>query len=90
MNYFLGAECNVYRIKIGSQLIGKIFSNIILKCASALFYGTRQPYLPTEKKDQSKPILTDPSKYLLIQTNNNGSKPIQTDIPTDSNQSLKN
>ena len=41
-NYFSVTECNGYRIKIRSQLIGKILLNIILKCASALFYATRQ------------------------------------------------
>ena len=41
-NYFSVTECNGYRIKIRSQLIGKILLNIIFKCASALFYATRQ------------------------------------------------
>ena len=49
LNYFsVAAECNVYRIKVRHQLIGKILSNI-LKCASALFYATRWPYLLTKK-----------------------------------------
>ena len=43
LNYFLVAEYNGYRIKIRIQLIDKILSNIILKCASALFYATRWP-----------------------------------------------
>ena len=43
LNYFLVAEYNGYRIKIRIQLIDKILSNIILKCASVLFYATRWP-----------------------------------------------
>ena len=53
MNYFLVAKCNVYTIKIRSQLIDKILSNIVLKCDSALFYSTRRRYLITEKKVES-------------------------------------
>ena len=48
MNYFSAAEYNGYRIKIRSQLIGKILLNIKFTCAPALFYAARRPYLLTK------------------------------------------
>ena len=66
LNYFsVAAECNVYRIKIRRQLIGKILSNI-LKCASALFYVTRWPYLLTKKK-QKKLLLSGGYQKKVLQ-----------------------
>ena len=66
LNYFsVAAECNVYRIKVRRQLIGKILSNIILKCASALFYVTRWPYLLMKKKKKKNSLSGGYQKKVL-------------------------
>ena len=57
LDYFSVAECNGHRIRIRSHLIGKILLNIVLKCASALFYAIRRLYLLTEKTQSRFQVL---------------------------------
>ena len=50
LNYFSVAECNGYRIKIRSQLIGKILLNIILSVLRLSF--TRLEVSVNKKRKQ--------------------------------------
>ena len=62
LNYFSVAECNGLRIRIRSHLIGKILLNIVLKCASALFYASRWLYLLTKDLKDSISKFRQPHK----------------------------